>query len=107
VGPADPLSFASSSRSSALPEAADAVLAICARSTVLAICAWSNVLAVGTGGALLVSAHWMLCKLLGPKEPRFARLLQSPLTDSNRRPPRYHAGPVAGGSPNHGNGFAC
>jgi hypothetical protein len=30
------------------------------------------------------------CKWTRKKKPRFAGLLQSPLTDSNRRPPPYH-----------------
>jgi hypothetical protein len=33
------------------------------------------------------TAYWSACKLLRLKKRRFARLLQSPLTDSNRRPP--------------------
>jgi erythromycin esterase-like protein len=32
-------------------------------------------------------AGWSFCKLLLQEKPRFARLLQSPLADSNRRPP--------------------
>ena len=32
------------------------------------------------------TAYWSFCKLLQQEKPRFARLLQSPLTDSNRRP---------------------
>jgi hypothetical protein len=36
------------------------------------------------------TAYWKPCKCVRPKKPRFARLLQSPLTDSNRRPPPYH-----------------
>src|SRR6059036_3252410 len=31
-------------------------------------------------------------RLLPKKKPRFAGPLQSPLTDSNRRPPPYHGG---------------
>jgi hypothetical protein len=37
------------------------------------------------------TAHWISCKLTGRKRPGFAGPLQSPLTDSNRRPPPYHA----------------
>jgi hypothetical protein len=37
-------------------------------------------------------AYWRSCKRLGQKERRFAALLQSPLADSNRRPPPYHGG---------------
>src|SRR5215203_4873401 len=36
------------------------------------------------------TAHWRPCKFSRPRKPRFSRLLQSPLTDSNRRPPPYH-----------------
>jgi hypothetical protein len=36
------------------------------------------------------TAYWSFCKLLQQEKPRFARLLQSPLPDSNRRPPPYH-----------------
>jgi hypothetical protein len=36
------------------------------------------------------TAYWSFCKLLQQEKPRFARLLQSPLADSNRRPPPYH-----------------
>jgi hypothetical protein len=32
-------------------------------------------------------ARWRSCKFAGNKKRRFAALLQSPLTDSNRRPP--------------------
>jgi hypothetical protein len=35
------------------------------------------------------TAYWKPCKCVRPKKPRFARLLQSPLPDSNRRPPPY------------------
>jgi hypothetical protein len=35
------------------------------------------------------TALWRLCKCNRKKKPRFAGLLQSPLTDSNRRPPPY------------------
>jgi hypothetical protein len=38
------------------------------------------------------TAHWSFCKSFRPKSHRFAGLLQSPLTDSNRRPPPYHGG---------------
>ena len=43
------------------------------------------------------TAYCSFCKLLQQEKPRFARLLQSPLTDSNRRPPPYHQGPAATG----------
>src|SRR2546427_713337 len=33
----------------------------------------------------------LVCKSARNKKPRYARLLQSPLRDSNRRPPPYHA----------------
>jgi hypothetical protein len=36
------------------------------------------------------TAYWSFCKLLQQEKPRFAPLLQSPLPDSNRRPPPYH-----------------
>ena len=36
------------------------------------------------------TAYWSFCKLLQQEKPRFARLLQSPLPDSNRSPPPYH-----------------
>jgi hypothetical protein len=36
------------------------------------------------------TAHWSSCKFSRRRKPRFAPLLQSPLTDSNRRPPPYH-----------------
>jgi hypothetical protein len=38
------------------------------------------------------TAYWSFCKLLQQEKLRFARLLQSPLPDSNRRPPPYHGG---------------
>jgi hypothetical protein len=43
------------------------------------------------------TAYWSSCNSSRPKKPRFARLLQSPLTDSNRRPPPYHGTPHATG----------
>jgi hypothetical protein len=46
------------------------------------------------------TARWRSCKLAPNKKRRFAALLRSPLTDSNRRPPPYHFGVVAtGGNP--------
>src|SRR6266545_7050192 len=35
-------------------------------------------------------AQWRSCKSIRREKPRRAGLLQSPLTDSNRRPPPYH-----------------
>jgi hypothetical protein len=40
------------------------------------------------------TAYWSSCKSSRQKTPRFARLLQSPLTDSNRRPPPCHSAPT-------------
>src|SRR6266545_7334878 len=37
-------------------------------------------------------AQWRSCKSIRREKPRRAGLLQSPLTDSNRRPPPYHGG---------------
>src|SRR5580765_964448 len=42
--------------------------------------------------AMGADRYWSFCKLLQQEKPRFARLLQSPLPDSNRRPPPYHGG---------------
>ena len=36
------------------------------------------------------TARCRSCKFRGTKKPQFPRLLQSPLTDSSRRPPPYH-----------------
>jgi hypothetical protein len=36
------------------------------------------------------TARWRSCKFPSTKKRRFAALLQSPLPDSNRRPPPYH-----------------
>jgi hypothetical protein len=38
------------------------------------------------------TARWRFRKWPRPRKSRFAGLLQSPLTDSNRRPPPYHGG---------------
>jgi hypothetical protein len=38
------------------------------------------------------TACWRSCKYSWNEKRRFAALLQSPLTDSNRRPPPYHGG---------------
>jgi PLD-like domain len=40
----------------------------------------------------MATAYWSVCKEIRVKSARFARLLQSPLADSNRRPPPYHGG---------------
>src|SRR5215216_1289335 len=46
------------------------------------------------------TAHWSPCKFSRPRKPRFPGLLESPLTDSNRRPPPYHAlRSATGGNP--------
>jgi ribonuclease HI len=46
------------------------------------------------------TARWRSCKFARNNKRRFAAFLQSPLTDSNRRPPPYHFGVVAtGGNP--------
>src|SRR6266571_1631239 len=39
------------------------------------------------------TAYWSACKSIRKVKPRFAGLLQSPLPDSNRRPPLYEEGP--------------
>ena len=36
------------------------------------------------------TANWSTCKTIRERNGRFTGTLQSPLTDSNRRPPRYH-----------------
>ena len=41
------------------------------------------------------TARWRTCKFSPSRKRRFPALLQSPLTDSNRRPPPYHADPAA------------
>jgi hypothetical protein len=38
------------------------------------------------------TAYWSSCKPMPEKKRRFPALLQSPLPDSNRRPPPYHGG---------------
>jgi hypothetical protein len=41
------------------------------------------------------TAYWRSCKSSPNKKRQFAALLQSPLMDSNRRPPPYHGGSEA------------
>src|SRR5918992_5778122 len=45
----------------------------------------------------ILTATSKCCKSTRTKKARFPDLLQSPLTDSNRRPPPYHGAPKATG----------
>jgi hypothetical protein len=51
----------------------------------------------GSINGSISGAHWQLCKWSEEKRRRFTGTLQSPLPDSNRRPPPYHFGPAATG----------